>query len=434
VRPERAAECGILTDRVLVVSVDYGSPTGGAAIAERVSRLLTGEFDLRVVRLCDETRPGDLPWTRFADSRSSTFIRDGVPVIQLGPPPERAPLLRALTRASQMAPPLRLALSWLLAVAVRPALGRELAAADVVHLYYGGLPVFTRQLMRQVAAHRLPVVLTPFLHLQRRGRRARLPRRLGSLVVPALCREVAAVVAMTEFERQWLIAQGVAAERCVVAPGAPSLEAGQTPDPLRFRRAHGLGDDPVVLFLGRLTRAKGVERLARAAPFVWRAVPRARFVFIGPSAQGETDPRWFEDPRVLALDWLGAEKADALAACSLLCLPSEQESLGLVYLEAWALGKPVIALRLPVLERVIDDGHDGLLVDRTPEAVAQAIVQLLAAPERACRMGMVGRRKVERDFSWERTAARVAAVYRRAIVEARNGAEPAGKPGPIFCE
>lgn len=111
-----------------------------------------------------------------------------------------------------------------------------------------------------------------------------------------------------------------------------------------------------------------------------------------------------------------------------------REPRALVYLEAWAFGKPVIALRLPVLETVINDGHDGLLVDRTPEAVAQAIVRLLRSPEEARRMGVAGRLKVERDFSWERAAVRVAAVYRRAIVEARSGEQPDGRRCLICCE
>ncbi|MCS6801885.1 MAG: glycosyltransferase family 4 protein [Chloroflexota bacterium] len=400
---------------VLVLSFDYGSPSGGAIIAEQISRRLAADFTLRVIRFCDERRPGELPWARFADTQSRQFVRHGIPVTQLGPAAPLAPLLRALTRASRAAPPLRLPLSALFYAVHRAALRREIAAADLVHLYYGGLPFAAWRIARLAAGNGVPVVLTPFLHLERQGRTVSMPLRLGSVLLPVLCREAAAVIAMTEVERRWLIDRGVAPARCFVAPGAPSLDPAHEADPDRFRATSGLGGDPIVLFLGRLSRAKGAERLLRAAPLVWRVAPQTRFVFIGPLVEQEVDPRRFTDPRLCFLKAMGAEKADALAACSLLCVPSEAESLGLVYLEAWAFAKPVVALRLPVLETVINDGEDGLLVDPAPEAIARAIVTLLAAPETAKRLGLAGRAKVQRNFVWERSAAQVAAAYRHAL-------------------
>jgi glycosyltransferase involved in cell wall biosynthesis len=420
-----------MSDRILVVSYDYGSRSGGAIIAEHVSRSLAAEFDVRVVRFCEGGPPTDPLAVRLATARSERRVIGGLPVTQLGPPPSLVPPLKTLARLGRRFYPARLALSELFFLALRPALRPMIAEADLVHFYNGGLPLALWHFARMAAALGKPVAVTPFLHLQRRGAAVGLPAGLGGLLLPAVCRHAAFVVAMTEFERRWLIAKGVAPTRSLVAPGAPELSP--SPDPERFRRAHGLGEHPSVLFVGRLTQAKGVGRLLRAAPLVWQERPDVRFVFIGAPIAGELDHGVFRDPRLLFLGEQPNEGiTDAIAACTLLCVPSQEESLGLVYLEAWALAKPVVGLRLPVLETLIDDGVDGLLVAPSDESIARAILALVSDPARATRLGLAGAAKVRRDFRWTESAARVGAACRRALAERRQATSPPASAAPLL--
>jgi glycosyltransferase involved in cell wall biosynthesis len=118
------------------------------------------------------------------------------------------------------------------------------------------------------------------------------------------------------------------------------------------------------------------------------------------------------DPRIVEMDAVSLEeKTDALAGCDLLCVPSSQESFGGVYVEAWALGKPVIAVDTPATRELIDSGHDGLVVTQDSRSVAEAIARLLDDPAVAARMGSAGKEKVQQQFQWPIVAQRVAAVY-----------------------
>src|SRR5206468_5327629 len=94
------------------------------------------------------------------------------------------------------------------------------------------------------------------------------------------------------------------------------------------------------------------------------------------------DDRIVDIPRVEPFDPL---KASALAAADVLALPSRQEGIGGVYIEAWAMKKPVIACRIPYL--VIEDGVDGFLVPQEAGALAGKIVWLLDHPQEARAMG-----------------------------------------------
>ena len=139
---------------------------------------------------------------------------------------------------------------------------------------------------------------------------------------------------------------GAAAERVHVIPFGPVLSDHF--DGPSFRQRHGLGQFPVVLFVGQKLAYKGYRQIVEAAaPLVWAGVPDARFVFVGPRNPDSISV--FErvsDPRVLELPAVDLEeKTSALAACDVFCMPSMQESLGVVYLEAWSLGKPVVAGR-----------------------------------------------------------------------------------------
>ncbi len=101
-----------------------------------------------------------------------------------------------------------------------------------------------------------------------------------------------------------------------------------------------------------------------------------------------------------------------LAATDLFAMPSRIDSFGIVYLEAWAYGVPVIGCRAGGVPDVIDDGQDGVLVDYGDEAgLATAIEGLLADPERRRAMGRQGRAKVEAHYTWDRIYRGLAAVY-----------------------
>jgi glycosyltransferase involved in cell wall biosynthesis len=169
-------------------------------------------------------------------------------------------------------------------------------------------------------------------------------------------------------------------------------------------------DRATVLFVGRKERYKGYDALRGAAPIVWRARSDARFVvigqrrFLGPPPL--RDPRWRE-PGVVS----EAEKAEAYARATIFAMPSDHETFGHAYVEAWAAGRPVIAGDIAPLREVVREGIDGLHARNEPRAVAAAILALLADPAHARRMGAAGRERVAERWTWSRIAERTEAVY-----------------------
>lgn len=106
-----------------------------------------------------------------------------------------------------------------------------------------------------------------------------------------------------------------------------------------------------------------------------------------------------------------ADKDAAYACASMVCLPSAAEAFGMVLVESWTHGVPVIASRIPALTEIVDDGYDGLLVERETTRLASAIASLLENPERAAIMGARGKRKVEERFEWSRIGKDTEAFY-----------------------
>ena len=113
---------------------------------------------------------------------------------------------------------------------------------------------------------------------------------------------------------------------------------------------------------------------------------------------------------------LGAVRHEALppyhAAADAFVAPAlGQESFGLVLVEAMAAGLPVVATRIPGYDEVVRDGVDGLLVPPDdPAALAAAILRVLTDPALALRLAGSGKARAA-EFSWDRVAAQVEAVY-----------------------
>ena len=111
-----------------------------------------------------------------------------------------------------------------------------------------------------------------------------------------------------------------------------------------------------------------------------------------------------------------------MAACDIFVLPAPAEPFGLVLIEAMALGKPVIAAGAGGPLEIVADGESGLLVPpHDPAAMAAAISQLLADPEKIRAMGAAGRRRFETHFTANRMARQMADIYHKIVPQIHAG-------------
>lgn len=214
-----------------------------------------------------------------------------------------------------------------------------------------------------------------------------------------------AVIGLTEWEAGWYREHG--ARRAMVTGIGAILPGDGTAIPARAP------DPATILFVGRKERYKGYDALRLAAKVVWRDRPDATFVvigqrrFLGPAPLA--DARWSE-PGVVS----ETRKAEAYARATLLVMPSDHETFGHTYLEAWTAGRPVIAGDIAPLREVVREGIDGLHAANEPRAIADAILALLADPARANAMGAAGRARVRERFTWPVIAALTEAAYEAA--------------------
>lgn len=202
-------------------------------------------------------------------------------------------------------------------------------------------------------------------------------------------------------------------------PGVPLDIFTPAADGAMIRDRHDLGDDPVVVCVGRLVRRKGQDVLVRAWPQVRAAVPNARLVLVGPGPL-EDDLRkaaarqpdgavtvagrvaWEDLPRYhVAADVFAHPNRTRLGGL-------ESEGFGVIFLEAAACGTATIAGNSGGAPEAIIPGETGVLVDGTDDgAVATAVIELLTDPARARAMGQRGRTFVEEHFDWRQIVDRL---------------------------
>jgi glycosyltransferase involved in cell wall biosynthesis len=192
----------------------------------------------------------------------------------------------------------------------------------------------------------------------------------------------------------------IGARAVAVAGGAidphelADLDAGRR----AFRAVHG-SRRPFVLVLGRKEANKGYHRVIAAVDLLRARGGDCEVVLIGPDSdslpiESGAAHYYANQPRSVVVG--------ALAECACLATMSESESFGIVIVEAWACGKPVIANRAcPAFAELIADGNDGLLCG-SEEEIADALGRLLAEPETGARLGAAGRAKAFERYTWER--------------------------------
>jgi len=187
-------------------------------------------------------------------------------------------------------------------------------------------------------------------------------------------------------------------------------------DPAVKRKELGLPPDGVIVgTVGRLVPIKGVQWLLKAAPRVLAPFPQACFVIIGDGPLlGELRQMTSKLGIGLRVVFLGAREdvPECLAALDLFVLPSLNEGMGRVLLEAMAVGCPVVATRVGGIPDIVADGTTGLLVPpRDERALAEAILTLLRDRSRRAAYGEAARRHVDGRFDVETMVRRVERLY-----------------------
>ena len=222
------------------------------------------------------------------------------------------------------------------------------------------------------------------------------------------------VIAVSKaMERDVADLYGVAPDRIrVIHNGIDLDEYRPTPSPETLTRLGIDPDTPYVLFVGRITRQKGIVHLVNAI-------------------------RHFTTGVQIVL-CAGAPDTAAIAVythAAVFVCPSVYEPFGIINLEAMACHTPVVASAVGGIPEVVDDGTTGLLVPITPRSatdveprdperfardLAAAVNTLLADPDRRERMAAEARVRVEREFSWQSVARRTLDYYGE-LVESRKG-------------
>jgi glycosyltransferase involved in cell wall biosynthesis len=230
------------------------------------------------------------------------------------------------------------------------------------------------------------------------------------------------LIAVSAAERRTYERIGVPSELFTTVPNGVRPR-GPGPGRAATRAALGLAPDaPVVLTVGRLTVMKGQRHLVDAVPDLAAAFPGLRVVIIGQGHLHAALTRQAADLGVGEVVRLPGHRTDArmlLDAADVFVLPSRQEAMPLVLLEAMDAGLPVVATRVFGSAEIVVDGETGLLVaPRDPQALGEAIARLLADPALRSRYAHAGHRRYLQAFTSRRMAADTLRVYEQALREA----------------
>ncbi len=226
------------------------------------------------------------------------------------------------------------------------------------------------------------------------------------------------VTYLGEFTRSRIaraLTPAAAARMVQLTPGVDTERFHPGVDGRPVRERYGLGDRPVIVCVSRLVKRKGQDMLIRALPLIQREVPDAMVFLVG---DGPYRPRLEKLARSLRVGdkvvFAGSHPWEALppfyAAGNVFCMPCrsrkfgfEVEGLGIVYLEASALGLPVVAGTSGGATEAVLDNTTGLIIDgQCVEEVVAGITDLLSSTAKSSQFGRAGCAQVERDWTWDR--------------------------------
>lgn len=286
--------------------------------------------------------------------------------------------------------------------------------ADIVHLmnHWTALNAVVYWVCRVL---RKPYAVCPAGALRIFGRSVFLKNAYNWIVGRSLIRNAGACIAVTHSETSDFLRYCVNPASIRVIPNG--IDPEDYPEDISsaeladFRNRHGLGDQPVILFMGRLNQIKGPDILLEAFILISKTHPTHHLVFVGPDngllqSLIQTAARANLQDRVHFLGYIGGrDKARAYRMAEVAVIPSRMEAMSIVVLEAGVCGTPVLATDRCGLE---DLAAKGLvrISEATPPAVSESLRTLLMFPAEERATGTRLQRFVLENYLWNTQALR----------------------------
>ncbi|MEB3272686.1 MAG: glycosyltransferase [Prochlorothrix sp.] len=184
---------------------------------------------------------------------------------------------------------------------------------------------------------------------------------------------------------------------------------------MRDRLSQGHPEDPLLIYVGRLSAEKQVDRIK----MILEAIPKARLALVGDGPYREELEAHFEGTNTYFVGYLhGEELGSAYASADAFVFPSRTETLGLVLLEAMAAGCPVLAANAGGIPDIVTDGDNGFLFDPADDqGLIKATERLLANQIERERLRRNARQEAER-WGWAAATRQLQGFYRQVLGQA----------------
>jgi len=396
----------------------YWPAVGGTEFhSHELAQHLSRTQCVTVLAHCTKTENSQQPLTASAvQTRFTDTTKGNVRTIELAPNRRYLNILTWLGQYYERNRIIRMFYKLFFSHAYKQSTSPFLKEADRIHFIYNGLTEAAFLAANQAAALNIPFIFTPnILDTCDTG------SDWDSASFHSLYEQADQLIALTEHEANWLVDRGINREKISVVPYGPILESR---DPSMEHGAIGeLLCTRYILFLGRLVPGKGANLLINAFKALSESDPSTHLVMVGPT----TDHRSPIIDELIELsdnakihfiqDVSQPIKTALLEEATVLCVPSNSESLGGVYIEAMASKTPVIALDRPVSRCVIDHEKEGLLVTPDEQSLINGLRSLLDNPNLAEQMGLAGSLKVDKQFSWPVVSKNILDVYSKSDSE-----------------
>ena len=290
---------------------------------------------------------------------------------------------------------------------------------DIIHLmdHWTILNAIVCRAARQLNK---PYVVCPAGALPIFGRSAVIKKLYNRLVGYKLIQGACNHVAITSAESYQFEPYGIDHSDVTVIPNGIDCNVEFERDDSLFRNKFGIGDNPFILFLGRLSLIKGPDLLLRAFLNVKNEIDNYHLVFAGPDGEVASELKEIVAGSGVAhkihfIGYVGGvDKYQAYCASDVVVIPSRQEAMSLVALEAGAAGTPVILTDQCGFDELADSGG-GIIVEATIDALQRGMLEMRDKREDLDDMGEKLKQYVSKSYSWDAVLDKYMTIYNKIL-------------------